>query len=388
MKERIIAAFENALTQLNELPELKKDLGKRPLSNPVKILAIGKSAFPMAKICVNMLTSRKINYSGYLLTKYRNVAEIITNLIVRKAGHPIPDKNSIQHSQEIISWLEGLQENEELIILISGGGSSLFEVPVDGFTLEDLIPFNKNLLQSGLSIKEINYERAKKSKVKAGKALDHIKAKIIYCYALSDVQYNEPDVIASGCFFPDNSQKIDANHYQAKLKNGKQELFYSIIGDNFSLRYQLAKELSSRVEVQTQYFIENAEIVTNSLADFAFSANKKGIYVFGGEAAVHVTGKGKGGRCTHLALLMAKKIAGKKHITFYALASDGNDNLENVSGACVNQNTANKLQQKGIDISSTLKKCDSYPALKAINAIIPSWSYPLNLNDIYILQIY
>ena len=93
MKERIIAAFENALTQLNELPELKKDLGKRPLSNPVKILAIGKSAFPMAKICVNMLTSRKINYSGYLLTKYRNVAEIITNLIVRKAGHPIPDKN-------------------------------------------------------------------------------------------------------------------------------------------------------------------------------------------------------------------------------------------------------------------------------------------------------
>jgi len=388
MKDPIINALENALTHLNELPELKKDLGKRPLSNPVKILAIGKSAFPMAKVCVNILAKRKINYSGYLLTKYGNVAEIIPNLIVRKAGHPIPDKNTIQHSQEILSWLEGLQENEELIILISGGGSSLFEVPVDGFTLEDLIPFNKNLLQSGLSIKEINYERAKKSKVKAGKALDHITAKMIYCYALSDVQNNEPDVIASGCFFPDNSQKIDANHYQAKLKQGRQELYYSIIGDNFSLRDQLAKELSSPVEVQTQYFIENVENVANSLADFAFSANNKGIYVFGGEAAVQVTGKGKGGRCTHLALLMAKKIAGKKHITFYALAGDGNDNLENVSGACVNQNTVNQLQEKGIDISFALKKCDSYPALKAINAIIPSWSYPLNLNDIYILQIY
>ena len=388
MKDPIINALENALTHLNELPELKKDLGKRPLSNPVKILAIGKSAFPMAKVCVNILAKRKINYSGYLLTKYGNVAEIIPNLIVRKAGHPIPDKNTIQHSQEILSWLDGLQENEELIILISGGGSSLFEVPVDGFTLEDLIPFNKNLLQSGLSIKEINYERAKKSKVKAGKALDHITAKMIYCYALSDVQNNEPDVIASGCFFPDNSQKIDANHYQAKLKQGRQELYYSIIGDNFSLRDQLAKELSSPVEVQTQYFIENVENVANSLADFAFSANNKGIYVFGGEAAVQVTGKGKGGRCTHLALLMAKKIAGKKHITFYALAGDGNDNLENVSGACVNQNTVNQLQEKGIDISFALKKCDSYPALKAINAIIPSWSYPLNLNDIYILQIY
>ena len=200
MKDPIINALEKALTQLNELPELKKDLGKRPLSNPVKILAIGKSAFPMAKVCVNTLNKRKINYSGYLLTKYGNVTEIIPNLIVRKAGHPIPDKNTIQHSQEILSWLEGLQENDELIILISGGGSSLFEVPVDGFTLEDLIHFNKNLLQSGLNIKEINYERAKKSKVKAGKALYHITAKIIYCYALSDVQNNEPDVIASGCF--------------------------------------------------------------------------------------------------------------------------------------------------------------------------------------------
>ena len=388
MKDPIINALENALMQLNELPELKKDLGKRPLSNPVKILAIGKSAFPMAKVCVNILTKRKINYSGYLLTKYGNVSEIIPNLIVRKAGHPIPDKNTIKHSQEILSWLEGLQENDELIILISGGGSSLFEVPVDGFTLENLIHFNKNLLQSGLSIKEINYERAKKSKVKAGKALDHIKAKIIYCYALSDVQYNEPNVIASGCFFPVNSQKIDDNHYQAKLKQCRQELYYSIIGDNFSLRYQLAKALTSPVDVQTQYFIENAENVANSLTNFAFSANKKGIYIFGGEASVYVTGNGKGGRCTHLALLMAKKIAGKKHITFYALAGDGNDNLENVSGACVNQNTASQLQEKGIDISSALKNCDSYTALKAIDAIIPSWSYPLNLNDIYILQIY
>ena len=388
MKDPIINALENALMQLNELPELKKDLGKRPLSNPVKILAIGKSAFPMAKVCVNILTKRKINYSGYLLTKYGNVSEIIPNLIVRKAGHPIPDKNTIKHSQEILSWLEGLQEIDELIILISGGGSSLFEVPVDGFTLEDLIHFNKNLLQSGLNIKEINDERAKKSKVKAGKALAYIKAKIIYCYALSDVQYNEPNVIASGCFFPVNSQKIDDNHYQAKLKQCRQELYYSIIGDNFSLRYQLANALNSAVYVQPRYFSENVENVAEFIADFAFSTDKKGMYIFGGEAPVKVTGNGIGGRCTHLALLLAKKIAGKKHITFYALASDGNDNLENVSGACVNQNTLNQLQAKGIDIFSVIAECDSYSALKTINAVVPAFQNPLNLNDIYLLQLY
>ena len=110
MKVPIINALEDALTQLNDLPELKKDLGKRPLSHPVKILAIGKSAFPMAKVCVDTLNKRKINYSGYLLTKYGNVSEIIPDLIVRKAGHPIPDKNTIKHSQEILSWLEGLRK--------------------------------------------------------------------------------------------------------------------------------------------------------------------------------------------------------------------------------------------------------------------------------------
>ncbi|HNZ89517.1 MAG TPA: DUF4147 domain-containing protein, partial [Candidatus Cloacimonas acidaminovorans] len=146
MKELIINAFESALRQLNTLPELKKDLEKRPLSPPVKILAIGKSAFPMAKVCVDILNKREINYSGYLLTKYGNVAGIIPNLIVREASHPIPDVNTIKYSLEILSWLQKLYANEELIILLSGGGSSLFEVPINGFTLEDLIAFNKNLL--------------------------------------------------------------------------------------------------------------------------------------------------------------------------------------------------------------------------------------------------
>ena len=388
MKDLIINAFESALRQLNTLPELKKDLEKRPLSPPMKILAIGKSAFPMAKVCVDILNKREINYSGYLLTKYGNVAGIIPNLIVREASHPIPDVNTIKYSLEILSWLQKLYANEEIIILLSGGGSSLFEVPINGFTLEDLIAFNKNLLQSGLNIKEMNYERAKKSKVKAGKALNYIKAMKIYCYALSDVPDNEPEIIASGCFFPANSQKIKDNYYQAKLKKGKQELYYSIIGDNFSLRYQLAKELPPPVYVHPRYFSENVENVAEFIADFAFSTDKKGMYIFGGEAPVKVTGNGIGGRCTHLALLLAKKIAGKKHITFYALASDGNDNLENVSGACVNQNTLNQLQAKGIDIFSVIAECDSYSALKTINAVVPAFQNPLNLNDIYLLQLY
>jgi hydroxypyruvate reductase len=388
MKDLIINAFESALRQLNTLPELKKDLEKRPLSPPVKILAIGKSAFPMAKVCVDILNKREINYSGYLLTKYGNVSGIIPNLIVREASHPIPDINTIKYSREILTWLQELYANEELIILLSGGGSSLFEVPINGFTLEDLIAFNKNLLQSGLNIKEMNYERAKKSKVKAGKALNYIKAMKIYCYALSDVPDNEPDIIASGCFFPANSQKIEDNYYRAKLKKGKQKLYYSIIGDNLSLRYQLAKELPPPVYVHPRYFSENVENVAEFIADFAFSTDKKGMYIFGGEAPVKVTGNGIGGRCTHLALLLAKKIAGKKHITFYALASDGNDNLENVSGACVNQNTLNQLQAKGIDISSVIAECDSYSALKTINAVVPAFQNPLNLNDIYLLQLY
>ena len=387
MPDPVINAFENALKKLSSFPELIKDLGKRYLFSPIKILAIGKSAFPMASACSNTLTKRGINYSGYLLTKYGNEIAKIRNFIICEVVHPVPDFHTLQYSQEILNWLQNIDDTEDLIILLSGGGSSLFEVLEEGYTLEDLITLNNTLLQSGLGIKDINRERAKISKVKAGKALNYINARNIFCYALSDVQNNEPGIIASGCFFPANAQQIDEYSFQATLKNGMQQLYYAILGDNYTLLNQLAKQLPTPVYVQPQYFYQNAEIVADFLSNFALSTHQKGLYIFGGEAPVKVTGKGIGGRCTHLALLMAKKIAGEKQITFYALASDGNDNLENVSGAYVNQYTANKLQKKGIDISCALKNCDSYTALKAIDAIIPTWSYPLNLNDIYLLQL-
>ncbi|MDD2251307.1 MAG: DUF4147 domain-containing protein [Candidatus Cloacimonetes bacterium] len=387
MPDPVINAFENALKELNSFSELKKDLKKRNLSNPLKILAIGKSAYPMANVCCDILTTSGIEYSGYLLTKYGNIGAEIPYLVIKEAGHPVPDNNTLQNSQEIFNWLQHIDEKEDLIILLSGGGSSLFEVLENGHTLEDLIALNKTLLQSGLGIKEMNMERTKISKVKAGKALNYINAQNIFCYALSDVQNNEPEIIASGCFYPTNAIKIDENSYQACLKDNKQQLFYTIVGDNYSLRKQLANFIPPPVYIQPQYFYQNVDIVADYLANFAFSPNQKGLYIFGGEAPVKVTGNGIGGRCTHLTLLMAKKIAGKKQITFYALASDGNDNLDNVSGARVDQNTANKLQNKGIDISCVIKNCDSYTALKTVEAIIPAWVQPLNLNDIYLLEI-
>ena len=150
----------------------------------------------MVNVCCDILTTSGIEYSGYLLTKYGNIGAEIPNLVIKEAGHPVPDNNTLQNSQEIFNWLQHIDEKEDLIILLSGGGSSLFEVLENGHTLEDLIALNKTLLQSGVGIKEINMERAKISKVKAGKALNYINTQNIYCYALSDVQNNKTKKIA------------------------------------------------------------------------------------------------------------------------------------------------------------------------------------------------
>jgi glycerate-2-kinase len=61
MPDPLINAFENALKELNSFSELKKDLRNRNLSNPLKILAIGKSAYPMANVCCDILTTSGIN---------------------------------------------------------------------------------------------------------------------------------------------------------------------------------------------------------------------------------------------------------------------------------------------------------------------------------------
>lgn len=368
-------------------PILQAELGKLDFVGQVAVLAIGKSAHPMALAALRVLQQKDVPYSGYLLTKHGFAASPLKNITSLEAGHPVPDASSLSCSGEIVAWLQGLATETDLIVLLSGGGSALFELPEQGLGLKDIIALNHKLLHSGQSIAEINAARAKLSRLKSGKALNFISCGRMFCYALSDVQANDPAVIASGPFYHSKSIKLCEDTYQYLNSDKKQLLHYRIIGDNLSFRKLLARHLPAPVWIWQGFLAGSAQESSALLANFAQNEAKKGTYLWGGESPVTVSGNGKGGRCTHLALDFALRIAGHPSISLIAYATDANDNISACAGAIVDGNTCANLHSKGINPQQALINCDSFTALKAVDATITSPALAINVNDIYILLI-
>lgn len=383
---QVIPAIGKALHEFAGFPYLYTLLNSYPFAQQINVLCIGKSAYPMALAATNILNQLGIDYSGYLLTKYQHAPQPVPKLITLEAGHPLPDENSVTHSREIMTWLKSLNPQSELLILLSGGGSALFEIPAAGFMLADVINANKSLLMSGLSITDMNRKRQAMSAVKQGKALKATKASKVLCLALSDVADNDPAVIASAPFYPSAAMKLSPSHYYYTDSELSQVLDYHIIGDNLALLNTLVPYLKEEAIIHQPYCSISVDCFAAYLADFAINNRDGAFHLWGGETPLKVTGNGYGGRCMHLALDFAIRIAGHKGISLTCYASDGSDNLASVAGAYVDGNTCNKLKDKGIDAAAYLCQCDSYSALKAHGAIIAPFPNRINVNDLFVLQ--
>lgn len=383
---QVIPAIGKALHEFAGFPYMYTLLNSYPFAQQINVLCIGKSAYPMALAATNILNQLGIDYSGYLLTKYQHAPQPVPKLITLEAGHPLPDENSVTHSREIMTWLKSLNPQSELLILLSGGGSALFEIPAAGFMLADVINANKSLLMSGLSIAEMNRKRQAMSALKQGKALYATKASKVLCLALSDVADNDPAVIASAPFYPSAAMKLSPSHYYYTDSELSQVLDYHIIGDNLALLNTLVPYLKEEAIIHQPYCSISVDCFAAYLADFAINNRDGAFHLWGGETPLKVIGNGYGGRCMHLALDFAIKIVGHKGISLTCYASDGSDNLASVAGAYVDGNTCNKLKDKGIDAAAYLCQCDSYSALKAIGAIIAPFPNRINVNDLFVLQ--
>lgn len=389
MYDNILSLIRYCIRGYAQFPDLQARLEKTVFSAHLHILAIGKAASGMAYATLKTLgkqrgASPESFCDGYVLTKYGFIQHILSPLIPLEAGHPLPDQSSLEHTEAILKWLQQLPVEEDLIVLLSGGGSALFELPEAGISLEGLIEQNKQLLGSGLSIGEMNARRKSLSQVKGGKALSMVSCRNVTVYAMSDVVSNDPAVIASGPFTPieDGVNNGDSIHYN----NSGQDIRYCIVGDNLGFLRKLAGDLRSaglNAVVMPDYITQSAEIAADNLAVFANSTSP-GIYLFGGEAPVKVKANGLGGRCTHLALCFAKAIQDKS-IGLITFATDGNDNLEGVAGAVVTGDTWEQILQGGIDPEQALETNDSFPALHRINAIIPGYATGINVNDVMLI---
>lgn len=370
--KKLLSACGSALRGFCRFPELNKALAEMDLKRDLHVLSIGKDAGRMCEAALEVLRDKLAD--GCVLTKYGHHRCHDARILHLEAGHPLPDQNSLRHSRLIVDWMAGLDPDAELLVLLSGGGSSLFELPKDGIDLAGLISQNRLLLQAGLGIAAVNASRAGFSRLKAGGALGFFSGRKVRVFALSDVEGDDPSVIASGPFTPE-------------VPDPRVE--YRIIGNNLSFRALLAEELQRQgweTSVDQRFLSGGPDVLLSEITRLLRDDGMKNrVVIMGGELPVRVSGTGKGGRCTHLALSVALLLRHCKDASFIALATDGSDNLSGVAGAWVDQDSTARLEVSGIDVIKTLSDSDSGSALASMNGIIPTGPFHANVNDVFIL---
>lgn len=409
MKNDALKIIDSALKAANPYQNVYNALKKKRYRKPITVISVGKAACSMAQAAYDVL-GVKIK-QGFILTKYGHATKMPDIFTVREAGHPITDENSIRYSQEIVNAAKNLTDADCVVFLLSGGGSSLFEIPI--IPLETLQSITVHMLKSGADIYDINTVRKSFSMVKDGRFAKICKCKID-CFILSDVLGDRLDMVASGpCCKSDfitnppfevfekyfDTEDIDnlmllrtmfSNYTEFKLKN----TYLYNVGNIDSLckgAAESAEQLGYKSIIATSALIgesrEQTEKIINDALLFKSIPHEPTAFIYGGETTVTVKGNGKGGRNQEAALKAAIMLQGEKDILFFALGSDGTDGPTDAAGGFADGRTYSKMLNANIIPADYLDNNDSYTALKAADELIITGATGTNVNDIFVVLI-
>lgn len=394
------AIITSAINAVKPDEAVSRALTGKEFPGKVYLVAAGKAAWQMAKAAHDCLGSRIDN--GVVVTKYDHVMGPIANFICHEAGHPVPDKNSFEGTQDALDLVADLKPEDTVLFLLSGGGSALFEKPlVSGEVLQDI---TGQLLACGADIVEINTIRKRLSAVKGGRFAQHCAPAHVFSIVLSDILGDPLDMIASGPACPDSSTceqaRAIAAKYQLKLTPEAEALLSQETPkklDNVTtLINGSVRELCSAAAVVCREMGYEPVMLTDQLTCEAREAGsflasilkthagsgKKMAFIAGGETVVHLTGKGKGGRNQELALAAAAGIAGIKGAAVFSVGSDGTDGPTDAAGGYVDYETAAELKSQGVEIYQVLQDNDAYHALEKTGGLVITGPTGTNVNDV------
>jgi hydroxypyruvate reductase len=334
-----------------------------------------------------------------------------------RGGHPTPNAESVQAANAMLRAVESQPASALVLFLLSGGGSSIVEKPIDDeISLNDLVATYRALVLSGAPIAEINSVRKHLSAVKGGRLAQAAFPAQQVSLLVSDVPDNTPDALASGPTMPDSTTVEDCYRIAGKYDLLQQfpasarELFDRHALDETPKSDDLAFHKARWWPVlSNQTAIEEASIaaeragfivhVDNSCDDWDYE--KAADYLLqrvgelrklisplclisGGEVTVKVTNGGVGGRNQQFALACAQKIAGE-NITVLSAGTDGVDGNSSAAGAVVDGTSVERAQGRGLDIRAALEKFNSYPLFTALGDAIEIGPTGNNLRDLRIL---
>jgi len=374
----------------------------------------------MARAIEGILGSRL--HSGLVIVKYGHGVST-KRIVVEEASHPIPDRAGVLAAKRLRSIAASLTDRDLLIVLLSGGASSLMPAPIHGITLADKQRVTRQLLRSGAEISEINSVRKHLSSLKGGRLAESTKATVV-TLILSDVLGDDVSAIASGPTAPDPTTydgavaclkryKIWSQVPRAvrdHLERGRRgqipetpkarsavfrRVHNEIIGNSrlaLGSLMRIARKAGLRTVLLSMTMTGEARIVgaqfgalARKIIDEKRPVAKPCCLMAGGETTVTVMGGGKGGRAQEFAVAAAKVIAGLPNVWVVAVGTDGTDGPTDVAGALVGGRTVAQADRLGIDLDSALSRNDTYPALKRLGSHIFTGPTGTNVNDLYLL---
>ena len=335
----------------------------------VVVVGAGKAAASMAAIVEQQWSAP---LSGLVIVPYGHSAEC-DQIEVVEAAHPVPDERGVAATRRILELVADLDEDDTVVCLLSGGGSSLLCAPAEGITLAEKQAETKALLRSGAAIHEINARRRELSAVKGGKLAAACAPATVITLIISDVPGNDPSVVASGPTIVDAVSARDADVrilatsddalQAAALRALEQDVNPYLLGDLAGDARELAEE--------------HARLALDIAAGRG-PVEAPCVILSGGETTVHVTGTGRGGRNSEYGLALALALDGHPDISAIACDTDGIDGAGDNAGVFV---LPDSLERTADDARAMQANNDSYTFFERLGDLVMTGPTRTNVND-------
>lgn len=397
--------------------EVALELGR---DRPHWIIALGKAAPAMAGAAVAQCQAAGRAIAGGIVVGAASADAPHPDITVLVGDHPVPGVRSQYAAERLAALTERVGRADIVLLLLSGGTSSLVGAPIDGVRAEDLAALHSLLLGAGVPITRINAVRKRFSRWGAGRLASALDCARVIPILLADVPNEDPAMIGSGPVSPD---ALVAWHVERILRDAgiAGQVPLSVASAIGAMRAGAMPETPKAgspafARVEAPFVVGNsaaldaiasrahalgcspvllshtslqgdATAAGRALAHSVARAASGSCLIWGGETTVRLpVDHGLGGRCQQLALAAAEVLADERAQGAWLLAAgtDGQDGPAPAAGAVVHERSWAESAASGGSPARSLRRCDSYAALLAANAILPARHTGTNVMDVVV----
>ncbi len=370
----------------------------------------GKAAFSTLRGVKSILDRfEKIVIAG---TGYKTqLTGLSGNMEIFHGDHPFPDRESLRAGKKILSTVEAADSGDLVFFLLSGGFSSLAEVPERGVDLADIVRLTASLMNRGADIKELNTVRKKLSKIKGGKTAQKAYPATLITLIVSDVPGDNPAYVGSGPTVPDWNPPVSASEVieiydldiPAKIReclNRQDSKSMNSPSDPNRIRNRIilsnkdalraVKKTVRNYGFEVEFFPElkgeaKEKAKTMMTKIEGLNATSRGCFAAGGETSVTVSGDGKGGRNTEFALASSLVCAGSEDIYGITFGTDGIDGNTKAAGAYFDGSTLKRAGNRELDPQIFLDNNDSGTFFKKLGDLLITGHTGTNVMDVVVI---